>query len=80
METILIGDTVICTVEGHPQKGKKGVVLASKKVAKGIEHQVEFPPRKWTPEEIDTGEDAKYLKKYGHDHIVWLLQNEIEKA
>lgn len=80
MKAILIGDTVTCTVEGHTHYGKQGVVAASKHVAKGIEHQVVFPTRKWSLAEIEAGEDEAYRKKYGDDHIVWLLHNEIEKV
>lgn len=76
METILIGDTVTCTVEDYEHKGKSGVVVASKRTNAGIEHQVEFPPRKWTPEEIDAGEDVRSKG----ENIVWLLANEVEKV
>ncbi|MEX2739906.1 hypothetical protein AB3480_00405 [Rhizobium mongolense] len=75
MATILIRDKVKCTVKGHTFEKVTGKVLASKDTGKGIEHQVEFPKRKYTLEEMERGDDVKYQD----ENVVWLLGSEIEK-
>lgn len=78
MTTISINDSVIMTTgEGHPYEGQSGVVIASRRhPATGeIEHQVEFPRRVYSEEELDRGEDQDPV-----EHIIWLFANEITKA
>ncbi|MEY9629891.1 hypothetical protein [Sinorhizobium fredii] len=72
---ILIHGEVKCIVAGNPYQGVIGVVKASKATTAGIEHQVEFPRRVYTPEEIDRGEDQDPV-----ENIVWLLESEIQKT
>lgn len=76
--TILIGDQVVATTgSGHPYEGKTGVVRASRlEPASGeISHQVEFPRRLYTEEEMDRGEDKDPV-----ENIVWFRASEVEKV
>lgn len=78
MTPILIGDRVVAqTGSGHPYEGVEGVVIASRRDpgTGKIEHQIEFPRRQFSVEEIDRGED-----KDPYENIVWLMADEVSKA
>lgn len=73
--TILIGDKVTAkTGSGFLYEGQEGEVLASRTAIDGmIEHLIKFPPRKYTQEEMDRGEDT-----FPPESQCWLRADEIK--
>ena len=77
MTTILIGDKVKAKPSpGFTFNDQTGEVTATRKATDGtIEHLVVFPPRSYTQEEMDRGDDT-----FPEDNQSWLRADEVVKG
>lgn len=76
-KTILIGEMVTAaTGSDFLFEGQQGEVMASRQATDGsIEHFIKFPPRTYTDEEKDRGDDT-----FPPDNQCWLRADEVTKV